>query len=101
MSISGDLEALANGRCRNSCGVGVDSSCVPQCQVEMYWCLDHDPPYESDKRDSCMNEVEDKYKKFGAEWDAIHPYLLLHSKNGLERFFISAKEQVGVADRCK
>jgi len=28
--------------CQVACGKGVDSSCVPECQVRMYGCLDHD-----------------------------------------------------------
>jgi len=62
--------------CGSACGTGVDSSCVPKCETEMYWCLDHDPPYEIDDQKKCMDEVVARFKKFGQEWEQKHPYFL-------------------------
>jgi len=62
--------------CKEACGAGVDTTCVPQCQTEMFWCLDHDPPYEVDEQKECMEEVIAEYKKFGQEWEKKHPYFL-------------------------
>jgi len=62
--------------CKEACGPGVDSTCVPQCQTEMFWCLDHDPPFEVDEQKECMDKVIAEYKKFGQEWEKKHPYFL-------------------------
>jgi len=64
--------------CSVACGKGVDTSCLPECQVKLYHCLDHDRkvPEGKKKYDTCEKEVLDTYRKFAADWDATHPYLL-------------------------
>jgi hypothetical protein len=63
-------------KCEAACGKGVDSSCVPECQVEMYSCLDHDQktPDGAKLYDDCEAKVIAEYEKFAATWDSVHPY---------------------------
>jgi carboxypeptidase C (cathepsin A) len=63
-------------KCQEACGKGVDSSCVPECQVEMYACLDHDPtvPESAKLYEECEAKVLAEYKDFGKDWEASHPY---------------------------
>lgn len=68
--------ARVNDKCHDACGKGVDTSCVPECQVEMYSCLDHDRTVEEGKQkyDKCEKKVIAEYKQFGKKWDKVHPY---------------------------
>lgn len=82
--------------CKDACGVGVDSSCVPECQVKMYTCLDHDRKTEdgSAKYNKCSAEVLSKYEKFADDWDAAHPYLLAVHRH------VTSVELLRVQDKC-
>jgi len=66
------IDIVIQDKCKKACGENVDSSCRPQCQTEMYWCLDHDPVAESDDHDSCVKGVEERYRSFGTQWNASH-----------------------------
>jgi len=68
--------ARLQDKCHDACGKGVDSSCVPECQVEMYTCLDHDRKTAEGEKlyDECEKKVTDEYKDFGKKWDEVHPY---------------------------
>lgn len=68
-------------RCQKACGKGADSSCVPQCETEMYWCVDHMTTHDFDidyepERETCLTSVEEKYKDFQDDWEESHPNLL-------------------------
>jgi hypothetical protein len=82
--------------CHEACGPGVDSSCVPECQVKMYTCLDHDRkvPEGEKKYKKCTAEVLSEYERFADDWDAAHPYLLATHRH------VGAVELVRVADKC-
>jgi len=89
------LEEMRDG-CVDACGVGVDSSCVPECQVKMYTCLDHDRKTEdgAKKYKKCTSEVLAKYEQFADDWDAAHPYLLAVHRH------VSSVELARVEDKC-
>mmetsp|Transcript_33276 Transcript_33276/g.75837 ORF Transcript_33276/g.75837 Transcript_33276/m.75837 type:complete len:182 (-) Transcript_33276:64-609(-) len=61
--------------CQSVCGEGVDSSCVPSCEVELFWCYDFDRKVAEgkDKHEECTKKVLDHYKGFGEAWDKEHP----------------------------
>jgi len=84
--------------CVIACGRGVDSSCVPECQVKMYTCLDHDQQTEegAKKFGECKDEVITKYKGFAEDWNATHPYLLSHSQ-----YQIRDADVYNVAEGCE
>merc|ERR1719235_2295178 len=42
--------AAIEGMCKNACGKGVDSSCVPNCQVAIYTCMDANRQTEEGKK---------------------------------------------------
>jgi len=65
-------------RCQAACGSGVDSSCVPKCQTEMFACMDHDRLTAAKPRVDCQAKVVEKYNKFGADWNATHQFLAGH-----------------------
>lgn len=93
-----DAEVLEEVRdsCVEACGPGVDSSCVPECQVKMYTCLDHDRkvPEGAEKYKKCTMEVSATYERFADDWDAAHPYLLSVHRH------VASVELVHVADKC-
>lgn len=86
----------AQDKCADACGKGVDSSCVPECQVKMYTCLDHDRKVSEGlkKYEECEKKVIDEYKKFAADWEATHPYLLAIGRHA------GAKDLRSIHDRC-
>lgn len=85
-----------NTGCTEACGIRVDSSCVPECQVNMYSCLDHDRKTEegSKKYKKCTAEVLSKYERFADDWDAAHPYLLAVRRH------VGSAELQRVQDKC-
>lgn len=85
-----DLEYL-HDECQKACGKGVDSSCVPECQVKLYACIDHD---KKDTRDVCEKKVLDKYRDFAADWDKTHPYLLAVGGRA------TTKDLLAIRDQC-
>lgn len=58
--------------CKAACGASADSSCVPQCETELYACLDHNSIEQADARESCKQEVLNRYKDFVSNWNATH-----------------------------
>jgi len=90
-----DIEQ-AQDKCVDACGKGVDSSCVPECQVKLYSCLDHDRkvPEGHKKYQECEKKVLDTYRGFAADWDATHPYLLAVGRH------TSAKDLRSIRDKC-
>jgi hypothetical protein len=86
----------AHDECTAACGKGVDSSCVPECQVKLYTCLDHDRkvPEGLEKHKKCEKEVLDNYRNFAADWEATHPYLLAIGRHA------SAKDLRSIRDKC-
>merc|ERR1719272_2065865 len=90
------LEEIHDG-CAEACGVGVDSSCLPECQVKMYTCLDHDRKTDAGakKYKKCSAEVLAKYEEFADDWDAAHPYLLAVRRH------VGSVELLRVQDKCK
>jgi len=60
--------------CDKMCGNGVDSTCVPECEVALYWCEDHDLVTSAEDKKDCEAAVLKDAQNFGAKWDSIHPY---------------------------
>jgi hypothetical protein len=89
------LEEMKDG-CIDACGTAVDSSCVPECQVKMYMCLDHDRKTEEGATEykKCSSEVLAKYERFADDWNAAHPYLLAVHRH------VASSELVHIHDKC-
>lgn len=67
-------------KCKDACGDDSDSSCVPECEVQMYWCFD----FRKSKRvHHCQNNVIEEFKTFSKVWDQRHPYFLNVAKRAL------------------
>jgi len=68
--------------CSAVCGDNVNSTCITNCEMEMYQCRDHTLPseVESGDRDACEKKVLEKYKGFKADWDEDHALLMSKSK---------------------
>lgn len=92
--------------CKEACGEGVDSSCIPKCETEMYWCLDHNNTVASGAKlfRECKEEVTEKFKNFGSEWNSTHGSFVA-ATNGTHQVtsssrVISAAERKAIEDMC-
>lgn len=95
-SVDEQHQKMISDMCQQACGEGVDSSCVPQCQNDMYQCLDansttwqhhadYDYAADEQKFSECKEEVMKKYEQFGKDWDETHPYLLAKKVSDAEQ----------------
>merc|ERR1719272_2914272 len=65
--------AAVEKACSNACGLGMDRSCVPECEVQMYDCK------AGKEYTGCTKKVLVRYEKFASDWNTAHPYLLANS----------------------
>jgi len=66
--VTEDQRKMIRDQCASACGAGADSSCVTECQMEMYSCIDTTLPSEMEKRGKCQKEVIEKFSKFQEKW---------------------------------
>merc|ERR1719265_3116991 len=71
--VANDQLKMIRGQCQSACGAGADSSCVTECEMEMYSCIDHTLPNEMEKRGKCQEDVLKKSKKFQEKWASAKP----------------------------
>jgi len=80
--LAADQKVVRN-KCADVCGEDVDSSCITNCEMEMYSCINSTLPDEvaAGKREECFEEVLEKYKGFKEEWNSTHGFVAHHDFN--------------------
>jgi len=92
------LKLSVLGQCKATCGSGVDSSCVPKCQTEMFQCMDHDRLTASANHKECQDKIVKKYKAFASEWDATHLFVARRVVTTAEHKSINSQCQAACGD---
>lgn len=97
---------VMQGQCEDVCGSSVNSTCITQCEAEIYQCINSTVPeeVEAGQREACFEQVLEKYKKFKAEWDANHPYLVRHADQqarSKDHHELTAAERKAIHDQCE
>jgi len=90
-------QKLVRNKCHGVCGQNVNSSCVTECEMEMYSCIDSTLPDEvaEGKREECFKKVLKKYEGFKKEWNATHGFVARHDIN------VSTAKEINVTATTK